>query len=375
MKSSRVVFAANRGYALASSRGGLIRRFLDAGWEVILVTADDEESRLLCASGARLEPVVFTRGGFSPLADLRSFRRLVAIYRHWRPALIQHFHARPVILGSIAARRALGVRVRVVNTITGLGGAFATGRVAARLAGRGYAAGMRRADVGVFQNRDDQALFIRHGWLPAERSRLIAGSGVDLQRFEPTDTVRGNPAAPTVVMLARLLRQKGIPEFAAVAARVRERWPDARFVLAGEQEPTHPDGLDAEWVRARADIEYLGRVADVGPVLAEADLFLFPSRYREGLPRVVLEAAATGLPVVAYDVPGVREAVRDGETGCLVPEGDVDALTARVTTLLGDAPRRRELGRAGRRMVEASFDLRAIEKRYLSVYRDLGAPI
>jgi|AntRauTorcE11898_2_1112593.scaffolds.fasta_scaffold00422_9 glycosyltransferase involved in cell wall biosynthesis len=375
MTSPCVAFAANRGYALTSSRGGLIRRFLEQGWEVVLITADDKESRSLCASGARLEPVVFTRGRFSPIADGLAFRRLLAIYRQWRPALIQHFHARPVIFGTLAARRMLGDSVRITNTITGLGRGFAGGRFAAGLAGWGYAAGMRRADAGIFQNRDDHRLFLERGWITDPCARLVAGSGVDLERFVPTDRSDRNDAAPVVLMLARLLRQKGIPEFAAVAARIRQRWPDARFLLAGEEEPVHRDGLAVERVKAYGDIEYLGRLADVRPILAEADVFLFPSRYREGLPRVVLEAAATGLPVVACDVPGVREAVRDGETGHLVAEGDVDALTECVTALLENGTRRREMGLAARRMVEQSFDLRAIEEQYLSIYRDLGIRI
>ncbi|WP_067563869.1 glycosyltransferase family 4 protein [Halofilum ochraceum] len=375
MTSRCVAFVANRGYALTSSRSGLIRRFLDAGWDVILVTADDAESRSLCASGARLEPVIFRRGGLAPVSDLRAFRRLLAIYCRWQPALIQHFHARPVIFGNVAARRVLGDSVRIVNTITGLGRTFAGGRLAARLAGWGYAAGMRRADAGIFQNRDDYRLFLERGWISDGRAWLIAGSGVDLERFVPVDRSHRSDTAPVVVMLARLLRQKGILEFATVAARIRERWPDAHFLLAGEEEPAHPDGLTAEWVKAQEHIEYLGRLADVRPVLAEADVFLFPSRYREGLPRVVLEAAATGLPAVAFDAPGVREAVLDGETGCLVSEGDVDALTGRVTALLEDGVRRRAMGRAARRMVEESFDVHAIEDQYLSIYRDLGIPI
>lgn len=369
------VFAANRGYALTSSRGDLIRHFLDAGWEVVLVTADDDESRSLCASGARLEPVEFRRGGLSPVADGRAFHRLSAIYRRCQPVLIQHFHARPVIFGTVAARRMLGDSVRIANTITGLGRAFADGRAGARLAGWGYAAGMRRADVGIFQNRDDRDLFLERGWITHGHARLVAGSGVDLQRFAPACRMRANNTKPTVVMLARLLRDKGIPEFAGVAAQVRERWPNARFLLAGEEEPAHPDGLSTEWVTGHAGIEYLGRLADVRPLLAEADLFLFPSRYREGLPRVVLEAAATGLPVVAFDVPGVREAVQDGETGYLVAEGDAGALTERVTALLEDEGLRRAMGSAARRRVEESFDLRAIEAQYLSIYRDLGMRI
>lgn len=297
-----------------------------------------------------------------------------AIFRKWQPALIQHFHAKPVMFGTLAARRELGDSVVVVNAITGLGHAFITGGVAARLAGFGYARAMPRGDATIFQNRDDRQLFLGHGWVSEERARLIASSGVDVERFAVADRSGRDTRAPVVVMLGRLLRQKGIPEFTEVARRIRQRSPDARFLLAGEEDPVHPDAVTVEWVQEQDGVEYLGRLSDVRPLLEEADLLLFPS-YREGTPRVVLEAAATGLPTVGFEVPGVREAVRDGETGFLVPDRDVDALTDRVSTLLEDDKRRLAMGEAARRMVEADFDVRAIEQQYLDVYRDLGVGI
>lgn len=375
MSRSTMIFTANRGYALTSSRTDLIRRFLDQGWEVVFATADDAESRSLVELGARLEPVVFNRGGLSPAADWRAYRRLLAIYRRWQPSLIQHFHAKPVILGTLAVRRVLGESVGVSNAITGLGHAFITGGLAARLAGWGYAAAMPRADVAIFQNRDDRQLFLDRGWVNEQQARLIASSGVDVQRFSVADRSGREGLAPVVVMLGRLLSQKGIPEFAEVARRIRKRWPEARFLLAGEEDPVHPDAVSADWVQEQEGVEYLGRLADVQPVLAEADLFLFPSYYREGVPRVILEAAATGLPTVGFEVPGVREAVRDGEIGFLVADRDVDALTERVSTLLEDEAQRLAMGQAARRMVEDEFDVRAIEQQYLDVYRELGAAI
>lgn len=368
-----VVFAANRGYALASSRTGLIRHFLAEGWEVVLATADDAESRSLCELGARLAPVPFRRGGFSPFADAGAWRRLQGIYRRWRPALIQHFHAKPVILGTFAARRALGGDTRVVNTITGLGRAFTAGRLTAGIAGFGYSLGVRRSDAVIFQNRDDRQLFLDRGWTATEKAHLIAGSGVDVDRFGRADREAGD-RAPVVVMLGRLLRQKGIPQFAEVARRVRQHLPAARFVIAGE-EAAGPDAVTPEWLEQQDGVEYAGRLADVRPLLAEADVFLFPSFYREGVPRVLLEAAATGLPAVAFDVPGVREAVRDGETGYLVPDRDVDALADRVAGLLADRARRQAMGHAARRLAETSFDVREIERRYLEVYRALGVDV
>ncbi|MFP4034689.1 MAG: glycosyltransferase, partial [Desulfovermiculus sp.] len=182
-------------------------------------------------------------------------------------------------------------------------------------------------------------------------------------------------ASPGVVMLGRLLVQKGIPEFVEVAKRIQDKWPGAKFLLAGEDDPVHPDAVSASWVREQEYAEYLGRLADVRPLLAQADLLLFPSSYREGLPRVILEAAASGLPTVAFDVPGVRDAVRDGETGYLVDFKDLDVLTQRVQELIENSENRLHMGREARKMVERDFDIRVVQERYLDVYRELGIDI
>ena len=370
-----VLFAANRGYALLSSRRELIERFLGDGWDVVLATADDDESRMLLALGARLEPVRFSRGGFSPSVDWRAARRLSQILRERSPALVHFFHAKPVMLGTLAARWELGKAVRVVNTITGLGHAFTRGGLVSWLAGAGYRAALPRADTIIFQNRDDRAYFLEKSWFPEHKAKLIAGSGVPLDRFKHVNRAGRDPSRPTVVMLGRLLNQKGVPEFVEIARQVRKEIPGARFCLAGEEEPDHPDAVDMEWLRATLDVEYLGRLPDVVPLLEEAELLLFPSYYREGVPRVVMEAAATGLATVAFDVPGVREAVRDGETGYLVPARDLDVMIDRVLELLGDEPRRLDFGRRASELASAAFDIQAVQAAYLGVYRDLGMAI
>lgn len=365
------LFAANRGYALASSRQALIQRLIDEGWRVVLATANDEEAHYLVELGAVLEPVTFDRGGIAPLTDWRAWQRMRVIYRRWRPALAHHFHAKPVILGTLAARQVLGSAPAVVNTITGLGHAFITGGASAWVAGMGYSAALPRSDITIFQNRDDRQLFLERRWVPNARAALIAGSGINLAHFEYVER-EGREGAPVVIMVGRLLGQKGIPEFVEVARRVRARWPEVRFLLAGEEDPDHPDGVTAKWLREQGSVEFLGRLSDVGPWLAEADLLLFPS-YREGVPRAVMEAAATGLPVVAFNVPGVREAVRDGETGYLVPDRDVEALDRRVMQLLQDVQGRLDMGLAGRRLAENAFDIKAIQAQYWDIYQKLGA--
>ncbi|BAZ94545.1 glycosyltransferase [Thiohalobacter thiocyanaticus] len=371
-ENKTVLFAANRGYALLSSRRELINRFLADGWQVVLATANDEDSRVLEDLGASLEPMTFNRGGVSPLADWCAYRRFRQIIRKWTPSLVQLFHAKPVIMGTVIARGELGQSVKIVNTITGLGHAFVKGGLVTQIASAGYRMALPRADITIFQNRDDRAMFLKNHWLPDASAELIAGSGVPLDRFTYINRIDHDPERPVVVMLGRLLNQKGIPEFERIARRVRKEIPQARFCLAGEEEPNHPDSVSMDWLSKASDVEYLGRLSDVVPLLEKADLLLFPSYYREGVPRVVMEAAATGLATVAFDVPGVREAVRNGETGYLVPERDVEAMTVRVLELLRDHSRRLKMGRRANELARSAFDIHAVQEAYLGVYRSLG---
>ncbi len=375
MVQRTVIFSANRGYALSSSRKDLIERFLMSGWQVVLATAADEESWVLVDSGAILEPIVFNRGGFAPQADWRAYKKLCGLLRKYSPSLVHFFHAKPVILGTLAARRELKDSVRVVNTITGLGHAFIKGGLVAYLASTGYRHALPKADITIFQNQDDRRLFLEKGCLLEAKARLVAGSGVPLDRFLYVERSGRDNTRPVVVMLCRLLNQKGIPEFTQIARRVCAEIPGARFCLAGEEDPGHPDAVDMDWLRREPTVEYLGRLGDVKPLLEEADLLLFPSYYREGVPRVVMEAAATGLPTVAFDVPGVREAVQDGKTGYLIADRDVEAMTARVLSLLQDEPLRLELGRQGHELAKELFDIKTIQEDYLRVYRELGMSI
>ena len=370
-----VVFVANRGYALTSSRKSIITLFIKNGWTVVLATADDSDSRSLVDLGANLEPIVFRRGGISLISDFVAFDKLSLIFKKWQPKLIQQFHAKPAILGTLSARKVLGKSVRIVNSITGLGNAFVGKGIAVCLAEFGYSLAIPKSDIVVFQNSDDKKLFLDNGWVSEKQVCQITSSGVDLTRFHFIDRSNQLNDSLVVIMLSRLLKQKGIREFIQIAHRVREQMPQVNFILAGEEEANHPDGLTADWVSQQEAIKYLGRLEDVKPLLTEAALFLFPSYYREGVPRVILEASATGIPTAAFDEPGIREAVVDKVTGFLVPNRNLDELTARVLCLLENHADRLSMGLSARYMVEKRFDVHLIEQQYLDLYRELGLEI
>jgi glycosyltransferase involved in cell wall biosynthesis len=340
-----------------------------------VVTGNDKNGHKLRDMGVALETVQFNRGGLAPTSDLTAYLQLVSIYKRYKPTLIHHFHANPVIFGSIAARFSLSHSVRIVNTITGLGHAFTANAFTSTLAGLGYSVALSDDTSTIFQNPDDRELFLNNRWSTWENSRLIVGSGIDIDYFSSHSRERQTSRAPVVLMLGRLLAQKGVQEFIKVAHRIKREWPNVRFLWAGEEDRGHVDGISASWIRNQSNIEYLGQLSDVREILLDADVFIFPSFYREGVPRAIMEAAASGLPTVAFDVPGVREAVSDGETGYLVPNRDSEAMATRILELLEDEKKRVAMGDAARALAERAFDRRAIEDQHLAVYRDLGVRI
>lgn len=365
-----ILFVANRGYALRSSRKDLIEFFLRIGWKVVLCTTADADSRYLEGLGAKLEIVPFSRGGVFGWKDYICYRRLCRIYREYSPSLVQTFHAKPVILSAIASRTT-GSRAKIVSTITGLGHAFIKGGLIARIAGLGYRMALPLTDVTVFQNSDDQALFLRNGWLDRCDYKLIVGSGVDVRRFSVPD--RQEKFQKVVLMLGRLLRQKGVEEFIEVAQAAINSNAYYQFVWAGEIDSIHPDAISPAIFNDTA-VKYAGHVTDVTALLRDADLFLFPS-YREGVPRAIMEASASGIPTVGFDVPGVREVVHDGVTGYLVPFGDIKALSEKTLLLLNDDDLRAEMGKRAREITAGFFDVKVIQRQYVQTYQLLGLKI
>jgi len=367
------LFVANRGFCLATDCELIFRHLEEQGWDIVIATGDDDWSRRLEDQGLIFEQVRFNRGGFSPYHDFDALRKLVSIHRRYRPALVQHFNSKPIILDALAA--ALVHKPRMVNTITGLGHAFIKGGPVRPLAILGYRLLGSRSDCSIFLNPDDMELFNGEGWIPEERSELIVSPGVDCNRYRPED--RSEPERPVVLLATRLLWQKGVREFVDAARIVSKACPEARVQLAGDWDHVHPDAVDRAYVeQAVADgvLEFAGFIDDMQAKLLETSMFVLPS-YREGVPRVLLEAMASGTPVITTDVPGCRAAVRDGETGLLVPPRDADALAQAMIKLIGDAELRRSMSRKARRWCEESFDIGVVNRAMVDVYRRIGIDV
>lgn len=365
-----IIFVANRGYALTSSRLEILQHFIALGWKVVIATSRDSESKKLIKMGATFEQIKFHRGGFSIINDVFTYIKLLRIYQKWEPKCVHHFHAKPVILGSIAAKKALGNSVKVINTITGLGHAFIQKGLVRFISGFGYRIALRHSLMNIFQNSDDLSLFIKKEWVTKKNSKLIIGSGVELNKFTFVNRVdRKNSIA--VVMLGRLIKQKGTEEFVKVAKNIKQVFPNVSFFWAGESDFEHPDAVKRSTIENYKEIKYLGKLSNVRELFKKSDILLFPS-YREGVPRVVLEGSATGLPTVAFDVPGVREAIINNKTGYLVQDKNINGLTKKLSYLIKNKNVRLRMGREARIFMENNFDKKDIIKLYIKNYMELG---
>jgi len=369
-----ILFVVTEDWYFCSHRLPLARAARTAGYDVAVATQVTAHGRDIEAAGLRLLPLRFRRSGRNPLADLATIIALWRIYRRERPDLVHHVSLKPVIYGSIAARLA-GVG-RIVNAMTGLGYVFTSSDGLAGLLRRLLSPLLGLAlkhpgSVTLLQNADDRRTLVDAGLLTADRAVIIRGSGVDTEQFRPG--VNKGPVVQ-VVLASRLLRDKGVAEFAGAACRLMEQGVEARFILVGETDPENPAAIPARDLESwrRAGIECRGRREDMAEVFAGADIACLPS-YREGLPKVLLEAASCGLPIVTTDAPGCREVVEEGVNGFLVPVRDVDRLTERLARLIADAELRRRMGAAGRARVEKYFSLDRVIGETLSLYQELLA--
>ncbi|MHB8981065.1 glycosyltransferase family 4 protein [Thiobacillus sp.] len=342
-----------------------------AGYDVVVATRAGRQADVIRSAGIRLIPFALSRRGGNPLREIFALWRL---YRREQPDLIHHVALKPVMFGALAAWLA---RVPAqVNAVAGLGWLFTSSSGVVRLvrpALRWMLARLLNRPHGltIVQNPEDRALLERSG-VPAARLRLIRGAGVDVQVFHPAPPP---PDPVCVVLVARMLRDKGVGEFVEAARRLTEAGVNARFVLVGDPDPANPASVPESSLRnwhGRHGVEWWGRRDDMPTVLQAAHIACLPS-YREGLPKSLLEAAACGLPIVTTDAPGCREVVHDGVNGLLVPVRDAVALAAALKKLIEDAELRRRMGEQSRLRAESEFGLETVIAQTLAVYREACA--
>ena len=343
-----------------------------AGYEVHVAAPDTGHASRLAQHGMIYHKLDLNRGGMNPVADLLPFIRLVVFLAKQRPYILHNISIKPVIYGSIAAR--LAGLPRVVNLVNGLGYAFdgqgTKGRVIRWVAMMLYrvALSYRHAKV-IFQNPDDRALFVDNKLVPQDRTVLIRGSGVNLSKFVPTSS--SSREIPNIVFIGRLIKTKGIGELVRAAKILREERVSFKLLVVGEPDPKNPESVSEDELKGWQEeglIERLGKQSDMPKIYALADLVCLPSYYREGVPLTLIEAAASGKPIVAADSPGTREPVVDGENGYIVPPRDHVQLAAKLKLLLQDANLRAQMGIASQKLAREEFSAEIVQQKLIALY-------
>lgn len=346
----------------------------EAGFDVLVVTREREHGDRIREAGLRLVPLEFSRRSVNPFRESLLLLKIWRIYRDERPNIVHHIAAKPILYGSLAAR--LAGLPAIINAPVGMGYVFSSSDRTARLLRpilkQGYRLLMNPYGSRViFENGDDLASFVNAGTVRRADAVLIRGAGIDLLRFRPREEPAGTPV---VVLMARMLRDKGVVEFVTAARRLHEEGLSARFVLVGDPDPANPASIPLETLRAwhgKHGVEWWGWREDATAVLDAAHIACLPS-YREGLPKALLEAAACGLPIVTTDTAGCREVVVDEDNGFLVPVQDVEALAAALKKLIVDPALRRCMGMRGRARAESEFSSERVTAETLAVYTHLA---
>lgn len=345
-----------------------------AGHEVVVLTRLGAHADELRQLGFRLLPLCMQRSGTHPLRELAVLRQVWRVYRWERPDLVHHVALKPILYGSVVAR-CLGLQA-VVNAPVGMGYVFTAGGAKGRLL-RGAVRLALRALLNppgskvVFENEEDLAASVRGRSVRARDAVLIRGAGVDIARFAPADPPAG---LPVVVLGARMLRDKGIVEFVEAARLLRQRQVRLRCVLVGAPDPGNPSSLAQDQLeawQAEGTVEWWRHQDDMADVLRRCHIACLPS-YREGLPKFLLEAMACGLPVVATDVTGCRQAVDEGRTGLLVPAREALSLADALEWLALHADERARMGAAGRARVLALYADADIQQQTTMLYGRLA---
>lgn len=374
----KVLIVLNSAWNLLNFRSGLIKALIDKGHEVVLAAPQDEHVPALQALGASFVNLPMRAHGINPFADLKLLWCMVVLFTSIKPAVVLAYTAKPNIYGGLAGRI---VSIPVINNIAGLGSVFIKGGWVASVLTKLYRLALSRSYCVFFQNPDDRLQFIDRGLVRVEKANLVPGSGINLYQFQvaPLPCMQDShlpfeERRFVFLLVARLLRDKGVIEYVEAARQLKPLYPRAEFALLGSRDLENPnaipDKLFNSW-RSDGLVSHWGTSSDVRIELARTDCVVLPS-YREGTPRSLLEAAAMGRPLIATDVPGCREVVHSGLNGLLCDPRDSKSLAIQMEKILNMTPEKlQKFTHASRELVQEKFDENLVIEAYLKVLENI----
>ena len=368
----KIAVVSNTCWYLFNFRLNLMLALKAEGHTVVAVAPEDAYAQRIRDAGVAFEAVPISGGGTQPVRELQSVLRLGAVFRRHHVDLVLSYTPKGNLYSALAC---ITLRIPFVPNVSGLGRAFIRKSLVTQVAKTLYRLTFSRAHRVFFQNMDDMAVFVDSGLIKAGQSERLPGSGVDLGRFSPTAPIAQAADGPVFLLVARMLWDKGVGEYVEAARSVRALHPGACFQLLGFLDVANPSAISRTQVEAwvaEGVIQYLGVTDDVRPFLVQASCVVLPS-YREGVPRTLLEAAATARPIITTDAPGCRDTVIDGETGFLCRPADAPDLTEKLLGFIGLTPDERQtMGQRGRHFVEQNFDEQVVIARYLAVVGEVA---
>lgn len=365
--NQRFLLVSGSSYSLVNFRGPLVQSLINAGLEVHAASPGLNDDPTTCRQledwGVFIHDIPMQRTGLNPWQDFLTLKALYQLMHHIRPDAVLGYTIKPVVYGMLAAW--LAKVPKRYALITGLGYAFAGEARGKRalvfhLVRRLYSAALNKVDRVFFQNPDDETLFRDLGILRDHvPSQVLNGSGVDMTHFAAVPLPEG---PPRFLLVARLLADKGVRQYAEAAKQIKQQHPEVVFQLAGDID-SNPDTITQQeldtWV-GEGSLEHLGWLNDVRPALAESSVFVLPSYYREGTPRSILEAMSMGRAVITTDAPGCRETVIDGDNGYLIPVKDVDALVKAMQHFIDRPVLVQTMGRRSHEIAKNKYDVHKV---------------
>jgi glycosyltransferase involved in cell wall biosynthesis len=361
----KIAIVLNTSWNIHNFRMGLIRTLLKNGHEIVAIAPEDEYSVKIQEAGCSFERVTMDSRGANPVKDFGLIIELFRIYRRIRPDIILHFTVKPNIYGTFAARL---LNIPTINNVCGLGTVFLNKGIISVIAKLMYKLAFRYPNKVLFQNDEDLDLFIRDRLISMEKTDLIPGSGLDLQKFTPREKRKNEKFV--FLLVSRLIYDKGIVEYINAIRKLKPLGLNAEFRILGAIDEEHQRGIPASMVGSWIDeelISYHPKVQDVRNHIREADCIVLPS-YREGTPRSLLEAAGMAKPIVTTNVAGCNSVVKNNNNGFLCNLKDVDDLAEKMEKMYSlPESDREEMGKNGRKIVEQYFDESIVINKYINL--------
>ena len=337
------------------------------GHDVHTVAPHDSYTHCLEEAGCTHHHVHMDSRGANPIRDFGLVLEFWNIYRKMKPDVVLHYTIKPNIYGTLAASM---LNIPVINNVCGLGTVFLKKGVVSLIAMKLYRWAFRYPKKVFFQNVEDKQLFVERNLVPPAIADLVPGSGVDLRRFVPV--VSRENEKFTFLLISRLITDKGVLEFIDAIKQLRSKGVNAHFQVLGPKDPRHKRGIKESTIDGWIDdglIEYLGTSDDVRQFINGADCVVLPS-YREGTPRTLLEAASSGKPIIATDVPGCHHVVVDNYNGLLCKMKDSNDLADKMQTMAGlNESVRKQMGANGRKKMELEYSEDLVISKYINAIR------